>query len=345
MTIASEITRIKTAIADAYAACQDMGATMPAVLNSDNLEQCIASISGGQPAGQGRFVAASKNKIAYSDDGINWNEIENTSGYNKIFYGDNKFITTANGSHIFKSSTDGINWTSLNTGYSPGSDGRWILCYGNNKWLGMSDYQNVPQWLYSEDGINWELIHTYGKGYEGIAYGNNIFVGIQSYYNDSSYVYFYDKDNFSSARLPATAPYGWKSIVFGDNKFIIIGAGTTTYCYSTDGINWSTGTLPSSFSNSPKITYGNGKFVIIGWNTSTVLYSTDGINWNTSSLPSSLGWDGLTYGDNKFISVAQASSSPWTTTTYAYSTDGINWTPSTLPSSQPWSSIAYGEVQ
>ena len=47
MTIASEITRIKTAIADVYTACQDMGATMPAVLNSDNLEQCIASISGG----------------------------------------------------------------------------------------------------------------------------------------------------------------------------------------------------------------------------------------------------------------------------------------------------------
>ena len=47
MTIASEITRIKTAIADAYTACQDMGATMPAILNSDNLEQCIASITGG----------------------------------------------------------------------------------------------------------------------------------------------------------------------------------------------------------------------------------------------------------------------------------------------------------
>ena len=50
MTIASEITRIKTAIADAYTACQDMGATMPAVLNSDNLEQCIASIGGGGSA-------------------------------------------------------------------------------------------------------------------------------------------------------------------------------------------------------------------------------------------------------------------------------------------------------
>ena len=47
MTISSEIVRIKTAIADAYIASQDMGATMPAVLNSDNLEQCIASISGG----------------------------------------------------------------------------------------------------------------------------------------------------------------------------------------------------------------------------------------------------------------------------------------------------------
>ena len=47
MTVFTEITRIKTAIADAYTACQEMGATMPAVLNSDNLEQCIASITGG----------------------------------------------------------------------------------------------------------------------------------------------------------------------------------------------------------------------------------------------------------------------------------------------------------
>ena len=47
MTVFTEMSRLKTAIADAYIACQDMGATMPAVLNSDNLEQCIASISGG----------------------------------------------------------------------------------------------------------------------------------------------------------------------------------------------------------------------------------------------------------------------------------------------------------
>lgn len=47
MTVFTEMSRIKTAIADAYTACQEMGATMPAVLNSDNLEQCIASISGG----------------------------------------------------------------------------------------------------------------------------------------------------------------------------------------------------------------------------------------------------------------------------------------------------------
>ena len=46
-TIAEQIVRIQTAIANAYTACQDMGATMPAILNSDNLEQCIASITGG----------------------------------------------------------------------------------------------------------------------------------------------------------------------------------------------------------------------------------------------------------------------------------------------------------
>ena len=64
MTIASEITRIKTAIADAYTACQDMGATMPAVLNSNNLEQCIASISGGQPVLQHWYNLENENDLA-----------------------------------------------------------------------------------------------------------------------------------------------------------------------------------------------------------------------------------------------------------------------------------------
>lgn len=100
MTIASEIIRIKTAIADAYTACQDMGATMPAVLNSDNLEQCIASISGGGSSatvlhlydrvdgkatvagfwtdGNGQRYAVCVADAAYRDRYISWGSGDNT---------------------------------------------------------------------------------------------------------------------------------------------------------------------------------------------------------------------------------------------------------------------------
>lgn len=47
MSIASEITRIKGNIADAYTACDNKGATMPVTQNSDNLADCIDSIKKG----------------------------------------------------------------------------------------------------------------------------------------------------------------------------------------------------------------------------------------------------------------------------------------------------------
>lgn len=47
MSIASEIDRIKTNIANAYTACEEKGATMPTVRNSANLLNCISSVTGG----------------------------------------------------------------------------------------------------------------------------------------------------------------------------------------------------------------------------------------------------------------------------------------------------------
>lgn len=47
MSIVSEIDRIKTNIANAYTVCKEKGATMPSVLNSANLSNCISSVTGG----------------------------------------------------------------------------------------------------------------------------------------------------------------------------------------------------------------------------------------------------------------------------------------------------------
>ena len=51
MTVASEITRIKTNIENAYNSASEKGATLPDVQNSDNLATCISSITGGGSGG------------------------------------------------------------------------------------------------------------------------------------------------------------------------------------------------------------------------------------------------------------------------------------------------------
>lgn len=47
MSITTEIERIKTNIANAYTVCEGKGATLPTTLNSENLSNCISSITGG----------------------------------------------------------------------------------------------------------------------------------------------------------------------------------------------------------------------------------------------------------------------------------------------------------
>lgn len=57
MTIASEITRIKTNIENTYAKAEEKGATMPEVLNSDALAECIESIPKSSGGGGNEYDA------------------------------------------------------------------------------------------------------------------------------------------------------------------------------------------------------------------------------------------------------------------------------------------------
>ena len=84
------------------------------------------------------------------------------------------------------------------------------------------------------------------------------------------------------------------------------------------------------------VTYGNGRFVAVANESTAAAYSDDGINWTGTSLPISAYWGSVTYGNSRFVAVASSS------TTAAYSTDGINWTEATLPSSVSWYSVTYG---
>ena len=144
----------------------------------------------------------------------------------------------------------------------------------------------------------------------------------------------YSTDGITWTAATMPSSAGWQSVTYGNGKFVAV-AYTNVAAYSTDGITWTAATLPSS-ADWRSVTYGNGKFVVVAANSTAAAYSTDGITWTAATPPSSSIWTSVTYGNGKFVAVAYNSNKA------AYSTDGITWTAATLPSNASWTSVTYG---
>ena len=165
-----------------------------------------------------------------------------------------------------------------------------------------------------------------------ICYGNSKFVVLTSGPNN------YNSPDGVNWTPGGMQNYEWGCICYGNGKYVALDCyylGRNIFAYSTDGINWTQGTMPAStFWRS--VTYGNGKFVAVT-ESSISAYSTDGINWTQTAMPSEQNWISVCYGDNKFVAVATENN------VSAYSTDGINWTQTAMPSGDIWTSVCYGD--
>ena len=117
------------------------------------------------------------------------------------------------------------------------------------------------------------------------------------------------------------------------NKKFVFTTDTASTLQSTDGITWTSINPGRTLSG---IVYANSMFVAVSPNSTTAVNSTDGITWNTRTLPVNANWTPLRFGNNTFVALAS------TSTTAASSTDGITWTERTLPSSANWLSLAFG---
>ena len=138
------------------------------------------------------------------------------------------------------------------------------------------------------------------------------------------------------AHVPSTSIGALNKVCYGNGKFVAVAKQSNVFAYSTDGITWTKGTMPSTLDWS-SVCYGNDKFVAGAYNNSNVFaYSTDGINWTEGTLPSRHYWYLVCYGNGKYIIISHNSD------VFAYSTDGITWTEGTMPSSQSWQSVCYG---
>ena len=122
------------------------------------------------------------------------------------------------------------------------------------------------------------------------------------------------------------------------NMYVAVAEGTTAAASSTDGINWTARTLPSSATWwAVTVNPTTGVFAAVAYGPSTsAASSTDGINWVARTLPSNSLWFGVTCNPTTGIFVAVAVGP---TTAAASSTDGFNWVARTMPSNSNWRAV------
>ena len=132
----------------------------------------------------------------------------------------------------------------------------------------------------------------------------------------------------------------WRSIEYGDGKFVAISANSNIAAYSYDGIDWFQTVMPAEV-NWKKVVYGNGKFVAVsGYEEASNIasYSEDGMLWVQTAMPSIANWSSVAYGNGRFVAVSGGVSS---SAVAAYSEDGINWHEVSMPKALYWRDIVY----
>jgi hypothetical protein len=132
----------------------------------------------------------------------------------------------------------------------------------------------------------------------------------------------------------------FKSVVYGNGKFIALPQTNQLIWHSLDGINWNVVGVPGFFAS--KISFGNGIFVSVGGVLGAQIFtSLDGLNWISRTPAVSASWTNVHYANGLWVAIALNS---YTSGAIMTSPDGITWTLRTMPASVGGlSGITYGK--
>lgn len=139
--------------------------------------------------------------------------------------------------------------------------------------------------------------------------------------------------NFFSYFSPSISVTPSGGVAWGAGRFVVAAA-SSYFHHSTDGVNWTTSTFPSSLTPR-QIVYANNIFVIVG-SSGLVMTSTDGLSWTVRTSGTGSQLNAVSYIGGRFYAVGQFS-------TIIRSVDGVTWedvSPSTSGSIS-WSQVAY----
>ena len=259
--------------------------------------------------------------------------------WGSIAYGNGTYVAVGYDGGVM-TSTNGISWTTRNTGIANRS---WSsITYGEGifvavSWGEVSDGQAGI--MTSPDGITWTSINSPAQeSWSGIAYGNSTFV-VVSYQNGNKVMT--SPDGATWTLQTSAANNDWIAVTYGNGVFVAVsrtGSGNRVMT-SPDGITWTARTSPAD-NDWIAITYGGGKFVAVS-STGTgnrVMTSTNGITWTLQTSAADTEWSGITYGNGMYVAVSASGSGNRVMT----SADGITWALQASAADNNWYGVAYG---
>jgi hypothetical protein len=260
-----------------------------------------------------------------------------TTTIQKVVFGDDKFVTTGNGSSAWHS-TDGITWIAstgkdaLKDEQKEGDDktnNLSGLAFGDGKFLTTGGSSGNTVRAYSDDGgVTWKAS---GKGFncKGLAYGNGVFLtggssGRIAYSSDPADDTSWETLENTVTTFNAEGKNGFvNAIAFDGGKFVAAGSNYGHAAYSTDGETWNTITqteeIFAGWING--IACGGGKFVAVGDGGKAAYASASSVSDWTAVVDTKLTGNilGIAYGNGHFVAVDNAGAAAW-------SADGITWT-------------------
>lgn len=360
MTIASEIQRIQTNIANAYDALEAKGATMPATENTDNLVTTIDTISGGVITATNITGSAIK-----AGDKV-W--IEKITSGGVTTYAINDFYKTleqnykVNG-HIYKfpngayGSFSEYNYFTLDKNISIASTFEAIIKF-TSPTSDISSFQNILDFdplteLYIENSelrvyasipdssvscgsiststVYWaKIVKENGTTKLSYSTDGETFIGEVSISGDTE-TEIYNK------KIGAGIYYNrsFKGEIFLEESYIKIDG--TMYEYSSSDAltgfaqeniaSGSTGDVLTLLPPEPESK--KKRLVSVASNSDISAYSDDnGISWTETSLPNSKDYKKICYGNGRYIILINSTNEP---NKCFYSIDGINWDIMFLP--------------
>ena len=153
---------------------------------------------------------------------------------------------------------------------------------------------------YSTDGITWfastlPSSTTWEDVAGGLVGTSAFFVAVASGGTAAAYSADGGITWLATGALPATAT--WRSVTYGNNRFLAVGRASTSAAYSIDGVSWVSVTLPTS-ANWNNAVYGEDQFIIIADGGTQALTSPNGTtgSFTDRTLAGSATWEEIAYG-------------------------------------------------